>query len=107
MKLYFSSSSPFARKVRVVAREKGLASAITEIECNPFSDPPELKAHNRMSSVGTIDIRLWALSSGGSLNGLHSISVIAEASPFSRATTRTLRAKGDDEEKYSFMETRF
>jgi glutathione S-transferase len=53
MKLFFSASSPFARKVRVVAREKGLAGGIREIECNPFANPPELLQYNKLCKVPT------------------------------------------------------
>lgn len=54
MKLFYSASSPFARKVRIAAREKGLAGAITEVECNPFSDPPQLREHNPLGLVPTL-----------------------------------------------------
>jgi glutathione S-transferase len=54
MKLYFSSSSPFARKVRVFAREKGVSSGIAEVECNPFGDAHELTQHNRLGLVPTL-----------------------------------------------------
>lgn len=53
MKLFYSASSPFARKVRMVAREKGLAGSIKEMECNPFADPAELRACNRLGKVPT------------------------------------------------------
>lgn len=51
MKLFYSTSSPFARKVRIVTREKGLVSAMIEIECNPFANPVELQQVNRLSKV--------------------------------------------------------
>ena len=54
MKLFYSSSSPFARKVRVVLREKGLAGRVEEIESNPFSDPADLLQANRLSRVPTL-----------------------------------------------------
>lgn len=54
MRLFYSSVSPFARKVRVAAREKGLAGGMTEVECNPFADPPELKQYNRLAKVPTL-----------------------------------------------------
>lgn len=54
VRLFYSSASPFARKVRVAAREKGMASGMTEVECNPFADPPELKQHNRLAKVPTL-----------------------------------------------------
>jgi glutathione S-transferase len=54
VRLFFSSTSPFARKVRVFAREKRLASAITEVECNPYADPAELRSHNKLGMVPTL-----------------------------------------------------
>lgn len=54
MRLFYSTSSPFARKVRIVAREKGIADAVVEIECNPFADPAELRQHNQLSKVPTL-----------------------------------------------------
>ena len=54
VQLFYSSPSPFARKVRVAAREKGLAGGMTEVECNPFADPPELKQYNRLAKVPTL-----------------------------------------------------
>ncbi len=51
MKLYYSTSSPFVRKVRITAREKGLLSRIDEIECNPFKDPPELIQNSPLGKV--------------------------------------------------------
>ncbi len=54
MKLFYSSSSPYARKVRVTAREKGLMGSLTEIECNPFADPAELRGHNQLGKVPTL-----------------------------------------------------
>lgn len=54
VKLFYSASSPFARKVRVAAREKGLGGALAEVECNPFADPPELKQYNRLGKVPTL-----------------------------------------------------
>jgi len=54
MQLFHSSSSPYARKARVVLREKGLAGKITETECNPYGDPAELRAHNPVGKVPTL-----------------------------------------------------
>jgi glutathione S-transferase len=54
VKLFYSASSPFARKVRVVAREKGLAGGLQELECDPFADPPELRQHNKLLKVPTL-----------------------------------------------------
>jgi glutathione S-transferase len=54
VKLFYSASSPFARKVRIAAREKGIAGGITEVECNPFADPLELRAQNPLGLVPTL-----------------------------------------------------
>lgn len=54
MKLYSSLSSPYARKVRVVAHELGLSDLIDEIHCDPFAPPPELLAANPLSRIPTL-----------------------------------------------------
>lgn len=51
MKLYITSPSPFARKCRIVAREKGLGGRIEEIVADPYSDAPELVAANPLVQV--------------------------------------------------------
>ncbi len=50
MKLFCSLTSPYARKVRVVAREKGLAGRIDEIVCVPQASE-ELRRHNPLAKV--------------------------------------------------------
>lgn len=50
MKLFCSLTSPFARKVRVVAREKGLAGRIAEIVCVP-QESEELRRSNPLAKV--------------------------------------------------------
>lgn len=54
MKLYCSLTSPYARKVRVVAHELGLHDLIEEIPCDPFSPSPELLAANPLSRIPTL-----------------------------------------------------
>ena len=54
MLLFYSSSSPYSRKVRITLRELGLAADVREVECNPFSDPADLRAYNRLSKVPTL-----------------------------------------------------
>jgi glutathione S-transferase len=51
MKLFFNKPSPYARKVRVVVHEKGLAERIDWREVDPWSDPPELIAASPLSKV--------------------------------------------------------
>lgn len=54
MKLYCSQTSPYARKVRVVAQELGLQDLIEEIPSDPFAPPPELLAANPLSRIPTL-----------------------------------------------------
>lgn len=54
MKLYTSQTSPYSRKVRVVAHELGLADLIEEIDIDPFSPTPELLAANPLSRIPTL-----------------------------------------------------
>lgn len=46
MKLYITAPSPFARKCRIVAREKDLAGRIEEIVTDPYASDPALVAAN-------------------------------------------------------------
>ena len=57
MKLFYSTSSPYARKVRIVAIEKGLDDQIEEIATNPFDDTGasvELSAANPLRKIPTL-----------------------------------------------------
>lgn len=54
MKLYITGPSPFARKCRIVAREKGLADRIEEIAVDPYANAPELLASNPLVQVPTL-----------------------------------------------------
>jgi glutathione S-transferase len=51
MQLFYSPTSPYARKCRIVARERGLMGEMEEITCNPMSDPPELQSKNPLGKV--------------------------------------------------------
>lgn len=51
MKLYFNQTSPYARKVRVVVAEKGLADTIDMIDVDPWASTPELLAAAPLSKV--------------------------------------------------------
>ena len=51
MKLYWSPASPYARKVRAVAREKGLAGRIEEVSVDTAQVPPDLIATNPLGKV--------------------------------------------------------
>lgn len=52
MKLYITAPSPFARKCRIVARERGLA--VEEIFVDPYADAPELLASNPLIQVPSL-----------------------------------------------------
>jgi glutathione S-transferase len=54
MKLYITTPSPFARKVRIVAREKGLSGRIEEIAVDPYANAPELLETNPVVQVPTL-----------------------------------------------------
>jgi glutathione S-transferase len=51
MQLFYSPTSPYARKCRVVARERGLMGDLEEIACNPMEDPAALHASNPLGRV--------------------------------------------------------
>lgn len=51
MQLMVSPTSPYARKTRVVLREKGLLERVGEIFLNPHQDPAELLARNRLGKI--------------------------------------------------------
>ena len=54
MKLYFSKTSPYARKVRIAIEELGLGEQVEEIVADPFNPPPELLVANPLSRVPTL-----------------------------------------------------
>src|SRR3546814_12983549 len=51
MHLFYSPTSPYARKCRVVARERGLTADLQEIACNPMEDPAALQTKNPLGRV--------------------------------------------------------
>ena len=53
MRLWYNRASPFARKVRIIARETGVASRIEEIEItvSPVDVNSELAAHNPLVKI--------------------------------------------------------
>ena len=54
MKLYYSNTSPYSRKVRVVICEKGLSDRIEQNLCNPFEVVPELLQANPLGKIPTL-----------------------------------------------------
>jgi glutathione S-transferase len=51
MRLYITYPSPYARKCRIVAREKGLADRVEEIAADPYAAEPALVACNPIAQV--------------------------------------------------------
>ncbi len=51
MKLFYSPSSPYVRKVVVCAITRGLGGRIERIPCNPHASPPDLLATNPLSKI--------------------------------------------------------
>jgi glutathione S-transferase len=51
MKLYYSATSPFVRKVMICAITRGLDTQITRVSSNPHVSPPDLLAANPLSKV--------------------------------------------------------
>ncbi|HHJ14466.1 MAG TPA: glutathione S-transferase [Gammaproteobacteria bacterium] len=54
MKLLYSKTSPYSRKVRLVIHEKGLDRLVSCVACNPFENTPELEASNPLGKVPTL-----------------------------------------------------
>lgn len=54
MKLYSSKTSPYSRKVRVVAEELGLSDRIEEVMVDPFNPSPEFLAANPLCKIPTL-----------------------------------------------------
>ena len=54
MKLYYSSTSPFVRKVNIFALECGLADHIEWVKTNPWQAEEQLTAENPLSKVPTL-----------------------------------------------------
>ena len=54
MKLYYSSTSPFVRKVNVFAREVGLDKKIEWVKTNPWQAEDILTAENPLSKIPTL-----------------------------------------------------
>jgi glutathione S-transferase len=51
MKLFFSPASPFARKCRILIREKGLAERVEEVRADPIGGDAALAAINPLMQV--------------------------------------------------------
>lgn len=51
MRLFYNDPSPYARKVRVLAHELGLAERLTLVPVDPWRDPPELLAATPLAKI--------------------------------------------------------
>ncbi|ESQ73783.1 glutathione S-transferase [Asticcacaulis sp. AC402] len=65
MKLFINSGSPFARKVRIVVREKGLMDQVEEVFVVPVESPSDLVRANPLSQIPAliVDGTCWTDSS--------------------------------------------
>ncbi|GGE35523.1 glutathione S-transferase [Marinicauda pacifica] len=54
MRLYYSSTSPYARKCRALIIEKGLEGKVECVEASPLDNPAELYAANPLGKVPTL-----------------------------------------------------
>ena len=64
MKLYCSHTSPFARKVRVLIREKGATARVSEETVSALEDPASLHEANPLGKVPAL-INRYLLTLGG------------------------------------------
>ena len=51
MRLFYTSPSPFARKCRIVVREKGLVGRVEDVLTDPYTNDPPLVAVNPIVQV--------------------------------------------------------
>jgi glutathione S-transferase len=51
MRLYYSQTSPYARKIRIVIAEKGLEDQVDFDLCNPFENAEDLRKTNPLGKV--------------------------------------------------------
>jgi len=57
MRLFVSPASPFARKCRIVIREKGLSEGVEEVAADPYADDPGLLGANPIAQVPALEIK--------------------------------------------------
>lgn len=55
MKLFYSPTSPYARKCRALIIEKSLERKVELVECMPLDDPAELLAANPLGKVPALE----------------------------------------------------
>lgn len=56
MKLYYNKTSPYARKARVTAIERGWAGRLQFVDIDPWSDPPALIATTPLCKVPALEL---------------------------------------------------
>jgi glutathione S-transferase len=110
MNLFHSPTSPYARKCRVVAIEKGLAAQLTLTAASPLSNPPELHAANPLGKVPAL-----VLADGSCivdsrviceyLDTLSSAPRLIPADPAARIACRTREALADGIADAAFSRT--
>lgn len=54
MKLYYSTTSPYSRKVLILAYELEIFHSIQMMRVNPLENPPELRKENPLGKVPTL-----------------------------------------------------
>jgi len=88
MKLYYAKPSPFARRVRVLLRERGLVSQIDEIATAPWDSPVELLAVSPASKVPTLVLDDGATLTESALIATH-LDGLGDAAPLLPGATMT------------------
>jgi|SRR5450631_707569 glutathione S-transferase len=95
MKIYYAKPSPYARRVRVLLRERGLLSQIDEIAIAPWDSPAELLAVNPTSKVPALVLDDGTTLTESALIATH-LDGMGDAEPLlpGAAMTRLLHAWG-------------
>ena len=88
MKLYYAKPSPFARRVRVLLRERGLLSQIDEFATAPWDSPVELLAVSPASKVPTLVLDDGATLTESSLIATH-LDGLGDAAPLLPSASMT------------------
>ena len=101
MKLWFNPASPFARKVRIVARETGLAGRIEEVSImvSPVKPHGELARENPLVKIPALSTNLGTLYDSAViceyLDSLHGGKTLFPKSGAERWGALRLQALGD------------
>ncbi|MGO4330970.1 glutathione S-transferase N-terminal domain-containing protein [Cupriavidus sp. 2TAF22] len=99
MKLLYSPGSPYARKVRIVLREKGLIDSVEEAVVNPHDNGAEFLSLNPLAKVPTLQIGSDSLFDSPLiceyLDGLSGVGPLIPREPESRISVLWLQALAD------------